>query len=251
MVFSHKFLPGVKNKLYWDKAAFKELFSFGKWIFLSSAIGFIATQGDKLILGGLLTVEMLGVYSIAFMLSNLPATIVSQISHKILFPTFSRINRESPGKLKESLIRSKLWLSMLVMPGTGFLIIWSPFIIDYLYDERYEAAGWMMSLLLLRVAVGCMMTPSSLVMMAKGLPQYATISAAFKAIFIFVVLPKVFNQYGMKETIIAIGLSGLIDIPVLWIALIKHKLFSIRIEVLSIILLLAGYLIGFYSMMMI
>ncbi len=248
MTFSHKYLPGVKNKLHWDKTALKELFSFGKWIFLSSVIGFIANQGDRLILGGLLTVEMLGVYSIAFMLSNIPVTIVSQLSHKVLFPNFSRINRENPKQLKASLNRSKLWLSMLVMPVTGVLMSWSPFVVDYLYDERYVAAGWMMTLLLLRVATGCVLIPNALIMMAKGLPQYSTISASLKAIFLFVALPQVFNQFGVEEMILTVGLSGFISIPVMWFALIRHKLFSLKIEIYSIVLLIIGFIVGNYAL---
>jgi O-antigen/teichoic acid export membrane protein len=67
MVLSHKFLPGAANKLCWDKTAVKDLIKFGKWIFLTTAIGFVANQGDRLLLGSYLTPEMLGVYSIAFM----------------------------------------------------------------------------------------------------------------------------------------------------------------------------------------
>lgn len=248
MIFSHKLLPGIKNKLYWDKSALAELLHFGKWIFLSSAIGFIANQGDRLILGGLMTVEELGVYSIAFMLSNLPSTIVSTLSHKVLFPSFSRINRESPDKLKYTLSKSKLWLSILFMPVTGFMMSWSEFVVDFLYDDRYFSAGWMMSLLLFRVATGCILIPNSLVMVAKGMPQYSTISAAQKAIFLFLALPFIFNQYGVEKMVLAIGLSGLIDVPVLWFALIKYKLFSIRVEIFSIFILLIGYVVGLNSM---
>ncbi len=246
MLGSHKILPGIKNKLHWDKTAIKELLHFGKWIFLSSAIGFIASQGDRLVLGGLLTAEMLGIYSIAFMLSSLPSTIVSQLSHKILFPNFSRINREHPEQLKASLIKSKRWLGLLVLPLTGILISWGQLIIDFLYDDRYIDAGWMMSLLLLRVATGCISTPNSLLMMAKGLPQYSTISAALKAVFVFTVLPFVYTSYGLNTAVLIIGLSGLIDIPVLWWALLKYRIFSIKSEILSVLLLAVGYGIGLF-----
>lgn len=247
MLGSHKFLPGIKNKLHWDRSALRELLHFGKWIFLSSAIGFIATQGDRLILGGLLSIEMLGIYSIAFMLSNIPVTIVSQLSHKVLFPNFSRINRESPKELKASLSRSKLWLGLLVLPITGVLMNWGQFVVDFLYDERYAEAGWIMNILLLGVVTGCMLIPNSLVMMAKGLPQYSTISAALRATFLFLVIPKMFNSFGVEKMMLAIGLSGFVNIPVMWFALIRHKLFSLKIEICSILLLLTGYLVGLYS----
>jgi len=246
MLFSHKYLSGTKNKFHWDKSAVHELFHFGKWVFLSTAIGFIANQGDRLILGGLMTTETLGIYSIAFMLSNLPSTIVSQLSHKVLFPNFSRINREAPEQLKASLIKSKLWLSVLVLPVTGMLMSWSQFIIDFMYDDRYAEAGWMMELLLLRVATGCILIPNALVMMAKGMPKYSTISAGLNAVFLFVMLP-IASNYGSKEMVLVIGLSGLVNVPVLWAALIKYKLFSLKVEMLSILLLLMGFYAGSYS----
>ncbi|WP_404361157.1 oligosaccharide flippase family protein [Methylotuvimicrobium sp. KM1] len=244
MWFSHVFLVGVKNKLCWDKIALAELKCFGKWIFLSSALGFIGNQGDRLILGGLLSAQELGVYSIAFMLSNFPSTIVSNLSHKVLFPNFSRINREFPGQLKFSLIKSKLWLGVSVIPITGILMSGSEFIVDLLYDDRYSDAGWMIKLLFLRVVTGCMLIPNALVMVAKGLPQYSTFSATLKALFIFIALPLSHKLYDTQFMIFMIGISGLINLPILWYALIKHKLFSLKVEVFSVICLAIGYIAG-------
>lgn len=244
MVLSHKFLPGAVNKLCWDKTAVKDLIKFGKWIFLTTAIGFVANQGDRLLLGSYLTPEMLGVYSIAFMLSNLPASIVSALSHKVIFPSASRIYRDHPERLKETFVKSKKWLALFFMSLTGILIGLSQNIIDLLYDERYSDAGWMMEILLLRVATSCMLIPNSIVMMAKGLPIFSTISAVLKAFFIFVTLPLSFHHFGVKGMIIMIGISGLIDAPVLWYALIKHKLFSLSVELYSLILLFCGYALG-------
>ncbi len=41
-----------------------------------------------------------------------------------------------------------------------------------------------------------------------------------------------------------IGISGLINLPILWYALIKHKLFSLKVEVFSVICLAIGYIAG-------
>lgn len=243
MLLSHC-LPGIKNKFCWDKSALVALIKFGKWIFLSTAIGFVANQGDRLILGGLLSPSMMGVFSIAFMLSSLPATMISALSHKVLFPNFSRAHREKPAELKKILIRSKFWLSAIAMPLTGILMVLSSTIIDILYDDRYTEAGWIMALLLLRGASGCMLIPSSIVLMAKGEPQYSTISAAFKAVFILIAVPLSFLHYGFEVMILVIGLSDLINIPILWFGLIKYKLFDIKIEMYSLLMLFLGYQLG-------
>ena len=52
-ILSHAWLSGVANRWQWDKRAFHEIFHFGKWIFVSSILGFLVNSGDRLLLGGL------------------------------------------------------------------------------------------------------------------------------------------------------------------------------------------------------
>ncbi len=245
MVLPHKFLPGVPNRLCWDKAAIKDLIRFGKWIFLNTAIYFIATNGDRLILGNYLSPEILGVYSIAFMLSNLPTMIVLMLSQKVMLPALSKIYRDYPEQLKETLVNSKKWLALFSMPLTGLLIGFSQNIINFLYDETYSDAGWIMGILLMRVATDSMLIPNSVVMMAKGIPKFSTISAFLKTFFIFSALPFAFQYFGEKGAVLVVGLSGLVEAPILWYAIIKHKLFSFRVELRSVLLLLLGYSISY------
>ncbi len=41
LVWSHFLIPGKSNRFAWDKEAAKEIFSYGKWIFLSTALFFL------------------------------------------------------------------------------------------------------------------------------------------------------------------------------------------------------------------
>lgn len=244
MLLSHLILLGVKNKFCWDKQSLNSLINFGKWIFLSTAIGFVGNQGDRLILGGFLSPATMGIYSIAFMLSSLPHSIVSMLSHKILFPIFSDIYRGNPSEAKEKLIKFKLWLNICIMPIIGLLIAFGQTIIDILYDDRFTEAGWMMQLLLLRAVISCILTPDAIVLMAKGFPQYATFSAACKAIFLMVALPFSFSYFGLEMMVLVSSLSGIVDIPILWFGIIKHKLFDLRSELFPLLVLFLGYVLG-------
>ena len=50
LVWSHFLIPGKSNHFAWDREAAKEIFSYGKWIFLSSALFFLYSEADRLIL---------------------------------------------------------------------------------------------------------------------------------------------------------------------------------------------------------
>ena len=64
-VWSH-FLPTSTGRGFrLEKTSVQELFSFGKWIFLSTAMMFLATQSDRLLLGKIFPMALFGVYNIA------------------------------------------------------------------------------------------------------------------------------------------------------------------------------------------
>src|SRR5206468_8880982 len=41
-LLSHIWLPGTANRWQWDPSAFRDIFHFGKWIFVSSVFSFLA-----------------------------------------------------------------------------------------------------------------------------------------------------------------------------------------------------------------
>ena len=91
LVWSHFLIPGKSNRFAWDKEAVKEIFSYGKWIFLSTALFFLCSQADRLILGKIFTLTMLGIYGIAFTLGDMPRQIIIAVSGRVIFPSISML----------------------------------------------------------------------------------------------------------------------------------------------------------------
>jgi len=85
-VLSHVLLPGAANRIGWDKSAFLEIFHFGKYIFFSTIAGFFIHQGDRLILGKFISLEELGIYTIALLLASVPHMVNSHLVNRVLFP---------------------------------------------------------------------------------------------------------------------------------------------------------------------
>ena len=100
-------IPGYKNQLAWEDAALKELFSFGKWIFVSTALTFLATQMDRLILGKLISVELLGVYAIAFTLSDIPRQMIGALGTKVVFPVIARTANLPRSELRAQILKPR------------------------------------------------------------------------------------------------------------------------------------------------
>jgi len=147
MVASHWLIQGENNTLGWDRAAAQEIGSFGRWIFLSTVVAFFGLQSDRLVLGWLLDVRFLGIYTIALSLSSVMEQIVEQINNRVLFPSYAELVRERPKALYGTLRKARLVLIGISLGCALFLVGFGRPLINFLYDDRYLEAGWILRVL--------------------------------------------------------------------------------------------------------
>ncbi|MBD2043735.1 oligosaccharide flippase family protein [Microcoleus sp. FACHB-672] len=207
MVWSHFLIPGKRNRFAWDKDALQDLFTFGRWIFISTAMTFLAGQADRLILGKLLSFQMLGVYTVAFTLSDMPRQIVGAINSKVLFAATSKLvslPRETfRAKIlgKRKLIIAVLALALAVLITVGDLLI------EALYDDRYTEAGWMLPILGLGLWPRLLSQTIDPSLLALGKPYYVATGNFLKFLFMIIGLPLGFYLGQVPGAIIVIALN--------------------------------------------
>ena len=131
-------LPGPTNRFRWEPAAAHELIHFGKWIFLSTLCGFLLSQGDKAILGGYLSLEALGIYNIGYFLASFPALLAGAVVARVMIPLY-RARAEGRGEAR--LNRARWGLTAAVLLALAVLALAGGPLVRLLYDDRYLAAG--------------------------------------------------------------------------------------------------------------
>src|SRR4029077_10416367 len=117
---SHLWLPGIRNRFLLDKRAFAELFGFGQWILLSSAMTFAAGEGNKLLVGGFLGIKLLAFFTLANTMSLVFFQVTQQLNSYVLFPAYSEVVRERPERLASVARRSRL---LLIVPGWTIALV--------------------------------------------------------------------------------------------------------------------------------
>jgi O-antigen/teichoic acid export membrane protein len=115
-------LEPYRPRLQIDRDKFLELFQFGKWIYGASILFFLINQGDDVFLGKLYGAAALGLYQMAFMISQLVTTEISQVVTQVTFPAFSKIQVEAR-RLCEAFIRVFGLISFVVFPITGLIFV--------------------------------------------------------------------------------------------------------------------------------
>lgn len=150
------YLPGERNRFHWDRTSGQELIHFGKWIFMSTACGFLLAQGDKAIFGHYLTSEQLGVYNIGFFLASFPLLLARAVNSRIMIPLY---RDHHPATSPQNFAKLRK-LRFIITGGTlsllGVLALVGVPLVGLLYDARYAAAG------LIVVAVALVQMPETI-----------------------------------------------------------------------------------------
>lgn len=143
----HWVFSGHKHRLCFNVTYAKKIFHFGKWIFWGTLFTFFGGQGVRMIEGGFVTTEILGIISIAATLSWAMGELIVRFLGIIIFPALSQINRDSPERFPQALTKMRTIATLCALPAFGLLSFLSNFTIDLLYDERYSFAGPILAVL--------------------------------------------------------------------------------------------------------
>lgn len=253
LVWSHLLIPGLRNHFVWERTAVKNIFSFGKWIFVSTALTYLAEQSDRLILGKLIPFELLGIYGIAFMLGDIPRSVLSAISSKVLFPAFSKLADLPREDFRTKILKNRKLVLIGAALGLTLLVSFGDILISVLYDERYAQAAWMLPILAIGFWPRILTETIDRVFFALGKPLYPTYGSFFKFLYMVIALPLGFflmggNQgKGLLGAIIVIALNDLPFYGAVAYGLWREKLTSVVQDIKATALfltLLAAVLTG-------
>ncbi|OUR71047.1 hypothetical protein A9Q78_10500 [Methylophaga sp. 41_12_T18] len=200
-----------RHRLEWNRERVLDVFNFGKWIFIASAITYLAQQGDKLFFGAKITPAELGVLSIAVMLAGFSTAMIDQITGKVWLPVFSRKSNDVKS-LKSNFNKIRLGQDSLVSLFTLIFGIWSPHLIDILYDSRYTEVSRMLQLLLLSSFAMSVASTNKVLLVSLGETKVQMQVMFFKVLSLIVLLPISFNLYGITGGLLAVVISSYVGI---------------------------------------
>lgn len=233
-----------RHSFAWKKDVVKEAFTYGKWIFLASALTYLAVEGDKLIFASYISATELGIYSVAFMLIGAVNNVFQQLNSKIWFPVLSRVVNTEPDKLKSKYYSIRLKQDTVIFFFVGLIIALSPMLIEFLYDERYHDAGWMMQILSFSLLGIVLSTLGLECLSALSITKIRMKVMFVRALSVFIGIPILFYYYGFSGGIWGVVIGSLIAIPIQYSEMNKQNIFSFILEVRMVPMVGVGYIIG-------
>ena len=241
---SHALLPGARNRLHWDRDALHELLHFGKWIFYSSMVYLLYSQGDRFLLGKILDTKTLGVYSVAVMLSEAVTGVINKLNDTVIFPALSRVVNSEPHRLKQVFYKARIGTDAMLALPIGVLMVIGSTLVAHLYDIRYHEAGWMLQILCVRLVMSTMLINGASCLFSLGQSQYAVIQNILRVIWLFVGVTSIWPFYGIKGVVWVVALTEIPALAVVWVGLYKHKILSLLHESRTLLAVGCGAGIG-------
>jgi O-antigen/teichoic acid export membrane protein len=246
VVASHTLLPGEPDRFRWDKGALSELLGFGRWVLLSSIVGFLATNGDRMLLGGLEDAHALGIYSIAFLLLSPIQSMFTTTTGSVIFPALSEVVRESPEKLTSVYLKFQRMSDLALVSLAGILVTGGEAAVSVLYDARYIASGEMLSVLALTL-VGMRTQVYEQVFMANGQSKITSMANLLRLVGLFVMVPVLHHFGGLAWAVWGVAASPFMAWPLVYILRHRAGVSAWRADAFMVPAFLGGTVLGWLA----
>lgn len=201
--------PGIRNRFCWDRSSLTDIVHFGKWIVLGTAFYFFASQADRLILGKLVTLTALGVYGIAFNLSDIPRSVINAFSYKVGYPFIAKMIHLPLAEFRVQFLRYRGYTLLVGAALLGLMVIWGDQLVLKLYKPAYHEAAWMVPILALGLWHTLLYMTTSPVLLAMGRSKYNAVGNAVYCASMVLGIPLGFHFYGLLGAVIAVAAGDL------------------------------------------
>lgn len=242
---SYRLFEDSSQRLARDPAIFREFLAFSRLILVSSIITLVLAQSDKLILARLFSLREFGLYALAISIASAPRSFVSSYVTRVVFPIYASTWRERPSQLASIYYGARRRQTALFSFVCGGLIGAAPLVIAVMYDPRYATTATYLSLIMISVALSLPNYAATELLTATGNLKPLVHVNLTRLAWLTVTIPTGFVMIGPVGVVAAVGL---IEVPATlfnWVLLRKAGVLNLREELLYILLLAAGALIGF------
>lgn len=195
---------GFKPTLNLNTRHWGAIFGYTKHVIGARILGKFVNEGDTLIVGKFLGMDLLGVYNLAFRFAHLFFANFLPIITNVTMPVFSSI-KDNMQRLRDNFIRSLKLISFVTIPVIAFQILFAGPLVNLIYGPKWTDAVIPFQILSLFVLFKSVGSPTSGLYNATGNPQIGFyFSLIFAPVFIASVLfSSVFHSLIITTSIVA------------------------------------------------
>ncbi len=223
MIVSFFLVSDIRIRFHISKPNMWEILHFGKWIFFATLIYFLSSNFDRLYLGKIAPLALLGVYGIARSLADMIVQLVGRLCGYMVFPYVASTSDQPRDVLRAKVGPARLQLLLLAAVGLSAFAGVSDVPVKIIYDQRYHAAAGMLPIMALGAWFSILCSINESILLGFGRPQYSAISNMVKLGWLLVGLPLGYSTYGFFGVIVVVAASDLFRYLPIYIGQIRSR----------------------------
>lgn len=174
----------------------KIIFHKGKWVTASSIFNYFFRNADNIVVGKILGPASLGLYEMAYAISIIPITEISDVISKVTFPVYSKISDDKK-RLKRAFARTMLVITLLSVPFGILLFSFPELIVNFILGDKWLGIISILPVLaIFGVIRGISGFPATL-LFALGKQSYVSLITLASLIGLLIPIVPLVSRYGL------------------------------------------------------
>jgi O-antigen/teichoic acid export membrane protein len=201
-----------RPRIVWSWTKIKELSGYGRWVYASNVLVYIALNLDGAVVGRVLNTMTLGFYQVAYRLANMPATEVTHLLSTMTFPMYAEV-RENREKLRQIFFGAISIATLVGLPLViGLLVFAQPGVVLVMSDQ------WLPMVPLLKVLsvyglLRMVVATGGALFAGLGRPAYDTQMNIWRVVILVILIYPMTAQWGAVGAAWAAVISMAVTIP--------------------------------------
>lgn len=219
VIISFAFIKPVP-KLRLKSGYFLDIFNKGKWITAYGIFNYFGENGDNIVVGRVLGASSLGIYQMAYKLSTLPISEVSDVVSGVVFPVYAKIEGDTR-RLITAFLKTTTAISLGVIAVGGIIYMFPTEIVRIVLGPQWLSAAPVLRILAIYGILRAISGPSSALFLARSKQNYVTAMTLARVCALVITIYPLVLKFGIVGAGYSALISVLIEIPFICFFVIK------------------------------
>ncbi len=211
VVVSYRVHP-YRPRLHFRLDYARELGRYGRWVFLNNILFFLAYRGDNLVIGKFLGAPALGIYLLAYSISEVATREFSQMVTHVAFPAYSRIQGELQ-RLQRAYATAIELVASVTLPAAVVLWLLAEPLTLALLGVRWLEVASVLPLLAFAGVIRTLVSNGSAAFKAVGRPDRSLLVSVVGVVATYAAIFPLMNRFGLVGVGMAVLLGQLASLP--------------------------------------
>ena len=216
-----------RPRFEFDKKIALEMFHFGKFLFLGGVVMFLKMNLDNVLVGKLLGIATLGLYGIAFNISNFCSDYFGAKAYRVVYPAYSKLQSDIYD-LRAAILKTLKYISIIAIPFGAFIFLFSKELLLLIYGEKWIEGSGVLKILVFAGIFNTLPAGMGAALLAYGKARLAFWIITIQVILFFIFIAPMARLFGINGVGIIVSATGILTfiITTIW----SMKLFFIKLS---------------------